>query len=144
MNTINQICAFMENRPGQLAEILTILSGNNINLRALNVAETEDYGILRIITDDSSATEKCLTEEGFIVSVNSVFAIAVDDRPGGLNKLLNKLAGDGVDIEYMYSIFRYEAGKAYMIISAKDMELMAQSLEKHNIESATNETFNIR
>ena len=144
MNTIKQICAFMENRPGQLADLLSILSKNNINLRALNVAETSDYGILRIITDDSEGAEKCLAAEGFIVSVNPVFAIAVDDKPGGLNELLDKLAGDGVDIEYMYSIFRYEAGKAYMIISAKNMDVMAQSLEKHNIESASNETFSIK
>jgi len=144
MNTINQICAFMENRPGQLSEILDILSANEINLRALNVAETADYGVLRIITDDSERTLQCLSSEGFIASLNNVFAIAVDDKPGGLNNLLNKLAKDGVDIEYMYSIFRQEAGKAYMIISAKDAELMNSSLIKNNIESANNDTLNIK
>jgi len=144
MNTVKQICTFMENRPGQLAEILTILSKIRVNLVALNVAETADYGVLRIIADDSDRASKALADEGFIVSLNNVFAIAVDDKPGGLNELLLKLAAGGVDIEYMYSIFRQEAGKAYMIISAKDMEVMDKCLAKNNIESANNITLNIR
>jgi len=136
MKTINQLCAFMENRQGQLAEILEILSNENIDLKALNIAETTDYGVLRLIADNSEKAAKALKDAGCIVSLNPVFALAVPDRPGGLKDLLEKLAADGVDIEYMYSVFGQKEGLAYMIVSAKDMEYMQRCLDKNEIKSA--------
>jgi len=136
MKTINQLCAFMENRKGQLAEILSILSDNGVDLKALNIAETTDYGVLRLIADDSDKAANCLKQSGIIVSVNPVFAVAVPDRPGGLKELLIKLANYDVDIEYMYSVFGHKDGVAYMIIAPKDMEKMATGLEKNNITTA--------
>jgi len=136
--TINQISVFMENRQGQLAEILKILSNAKVDLRALNVAETEDYGVLRLIADDSEKTQAVLAKEGILVTINRVLAVSVPDRPGGLCELLETLAADGVDIEYMYSVFGKTNGKAYMIMSAKDMDVMETSLNKNNIDSADN------
>ncbi|MBQ9391361.1 MAG: ACT domain-containing protein [Lachnospiraceae bacterium] len=143
MNTISQVSAFIENRPGMLREILGILSEEKINLRALNVAENEDYGILRIIPDDIEKTMKVLKANEYLVSEIQVCAIEVPDEPGGLENLLELLAADGVDIQYMYSVFAFKAGKAYMIISAKDVVIMSRSIEKNNITTADKETLGI-
>ncbi|MBQ6603711.1 MAG: ACT domain-containing protein [Eubacterium sp.] len=136
MKNIYQLSAFMENKKGQLAAILSVLSEHGIDLRALNVAEVSEYGVLRLIPDDPEKAQKALTEAGFVIAVNPVFAVAVPDRPGGLNDLLQLLAGDGVDIEYMYSVFGHKDGLAYMIIAAKNMQTMQESLDRHNITAA--------
>ena len=143
MNTISQVSAFIENRPGMLREILGILSEEGINLRALNVAENEDYGILRIIPDNIEKTMKVLKANEYLVSEIQVCAIEVPDEPGGLEKLLEQLAKDGVDIQYMNPVFAYKEGKAYMIISAKDVVIMSRSIEKNNIATADKETLGI-
>ena len=143
MNTISQVSAFIENRPGMLREILRILSEEGINLRALNVAENEDYGILRIIPDNIEKTMKVLKANEYLVSEIQVCAIEVPDEPGGLERLLEQLANDGVDIQYMYSVFAFEEGKAYMIISAKDVVIMSRSIEKNNIATADKDTLGI-
>lgn len=143
MNTISQVSAFIENRPGMLREILGILSEEGINLRALNVAENEDYGILRIIPDNIEKTMKVLKANEYLVSEIQVCAIEVPDEPGGLERLLEQLANDGVDIQYMYSVFAFKEGKAYMIISAKDVVIMSRSIEKNNITTADKDTLGI-
>lgn len=143
MNTISQVSAFLENRPGMLRELLGILSDEGINLRALNVAENEDYGILRIIPDNIEKTMKVLKANEYLVSEIQVCAIEVPDKPGGLEKLLEKLANDNVDIQYMYSVFSFKPGKAYMVISAKDVVLLSRSVEKNNIATADKDTLGI-
>ena len=99
---IHQISVFLENRAGQLAEITALLAGNGIDLRAINIAETSDYGVLR--------------ENGFIFSSGEVVAVGVPDEPGGLNRLLQILAEKQIDVQYMYSIFGQPNGMAYMIL----------------------------
>ncbi len=143
MNTISQVSAFIENRPGMLREILGILSEEGINLRALNVAENEDYGILRIIPDNIEKTMKVLKANEYLVSEIQVCAIEVPDEPGGLERLLEQLANDGVDIQYMYSVFAFKPGKAYMIISAKDVVVLSKSVAKNNIATADKELLGI-
>ena len=143
MNTISQVSAFLENRPGMLRELLGILSDEGINLRALNVAENEDYGILRIIPDNIEKTMKVLKANEYLVSEIQVCAIEVPDKPGGLEKLLEKLANDNFDIQYMYSVFSFKPGKAYMVISAKDVVLLSRSVEKNNIATADKDTLGI-
>jgi len=133
--TVDQISVFMENRPGQLSEILESLAGENINLRALCVAETQEYGVLRLIADNPEKAVKRLTEDHWVAVVNKVTAVAVPDRPGGLSELIKMLAEDNVDIEYMYSVFNKKDGRAYMIISAKDVNCLINSLIRHNIDT---------
>ncbi len=133
--TIDQISVFMENRPGQLSEILGLLAKENINLRALTVAEVAEYGVLRLIVDDPEKAVKVLVAEQRVAVVNKVMAVSVPDRPGGLCELINMLAEDNVDIEYMYSVFSKTDGRAYMIISAKDVNSLINSLTKHNIDT---------
>lgn len=134
--TIHQISVFLENRAGQLAEITGILSENHIDLRAINIAETADYGVLRLIADDSRKASSVLLEHGFILSMTPVTAIAVPDEPGGLNRLLQVLSERNVDIEYMYSVFGRANGHAYMIFRVSDPATLAAVAETAGLHPA--------
>lgn len=136
--SITQISIFLENRAGQLSEITKILSENSIDLKALNIAETADYGILRIISDDSDKAAKLLRDNGFIVTETPVAAAAVPNKAGGLNDLLNIISKEEIDIEYMYSVFGQKDGLAYMIFKVKDVEAFISVLEKYFITVADN------
>ena len=94
-----QISVFLENKPGELAHITGVLSGSSIDLRALTIAETSDYGILRLITDDTDRACRVLLEAGFILSKNEVTAVTVPDEPGGLARVLAALAEAGIDVQ---------------------------------------------
>ena len=142
--SITQISIFLENRAGQLSEITKILSDNSIDLKALNIAETADYGILRIISDDSDKAAKLLRDNGFIVTETPVAAAAVPNKAGGLNDLLNIISKEEIDIEYMYSVFGQKDGLAYMIFKVKDVEAFISVLEKYFITVADNSDLGIK
>jgi len=137
--TIHQISVFLENRSGQLAEITGILSENHIDLRALNIAETSDYGVLRIIANDSQKASAVLLEHGFILSMTPVVAVGVPDRPGGLAELLHLLSAANIDIEYMYSVFGQANGNAYMIFRVSDTDHFEKVLAENGMTPATGE-----
>lgn len=141
--TIQQISVFLENRSGQLSEITSILAENNVDLRAIHIAETADYGVLRLITANPQEASRILLENGFILSMTPVVAVAVTDEPGGLAKLLDILAGSGLDIEYMYSVFGSKEGQAYMIFRVADIKHMEEILVKNNIASVDGEALGI-
>ena len=127
----HQISVFLENRAGQLAEITNVLSENHIDLRALSIAETSDYGVLRLIVNKPHEASAVLLEHGFVLSMTPVTIVAVPDEPGGLAKVLNILSDANIDIEYMYSVFGQEKGLAYMIFRvANDEQLRAVLTEK--------------
>ncbi len=119
---VNQISVFLENRTGKLAEITGLLAENKINLRAISIAETADYGVLRIIADDSEKATNVLLNSGNIINMNPVTVVAVPDKPAGLSELLNMLAKSNVSIEYMYSLFTHQNDKAYMVFRVTDYE----------------------
>jgi len=112
---IKQISIFIENKPGRLAEITDIIAQNNINIRALSVADTTNFGILRIIVDDPDKVEKVLKENEMTVSITSVISVLVDDKAGGLAAMLKHLAESDISIEYMYG-FVVNQGKACIIM----------------------------
>lgn len=101
--TVKQISVFLENRYGQLHEITNILAQADVDLKALNIAETKDYGILRLLVDDVARATDVLIGAGCVVSVNPVQVLPVPNKAGGLNALLGKIAAANIDIEYMYS-----------------------------------------
>ena len=113
---IHQISVFLENRTGQLAEITHLLAQNHIDIRALSIAETADYGLARMIVDDAHKASAVLLQHGDILSMTPVWAVEVPDSPGGLADLLNVLAGEHIDVEYMYSLFTHKEGHAYMVM----------------------------
>ncbi len=130
-----QISVFLENRAGQLSKITKVLSENGVDLRAINIAETADYGVLRLIADDTQKASAVLLENGFIIAMTPVIAVTVPDRPGGLSGLLEALAEEKIDIEYMYSVFSGETGEAKMILQVADNEKAVALLEKHNFKA---------
>lgn len=134
--TVKQISIFLENRPGQLRDVTGILEKKDINIRAITVAETADYGIIRLITADPDAAVGILKEEGFLVRLSDVVAVAVPDRPGGLAKMLDLMVGAGINIEYMYSVFGKTEGEAFMIFKVNDIEGFKQILQEHGIKEA--------
>lgn len=133
---ITQLSVFLENRTGQLVQITDILSKNGVNMRAINIAETVDYGILRLITDNSEKAFSALTSEGFVVSKNKVEALAVPDRPGGLTELLHVISENGIDIEYMYSVFGKADGCAYMIFKFKEQAPFENAVKSGALKTA--------
>ena len=113
---ILQISVFLENRTGQLAEITRLLAENGIDIRALSIAETSDYGLARMVVSESHKASQVLLNHGNILSMTPVWAVEVPDQPGGLADLLTILAENQIDVEYMYSLFGEKDGHAYMVL----------------------------
>ena len=141
---INQISVFLENRAGQLVEITGILAQGGIDLRAINIAEAQDYGVLRLIADDARKAALLLSENNFVVSVTPVVAVAVSDRAGTLNEVLDDIAQAGIDIGYMYSSFGKEDGIAYMIFRVDEPEKLTEALHAAGIATAEPEELGIK
>ena len=142
--TIHQISVFLENRAGQLAEITTILAERGIDLRAINIAETSDYGVLRLIADNPQAAATTLLEQGFILSMTPVVAVSVPDQPGGLAKVLDVLAKENIDVEYMYSVFGQVNGLAHMVFRVADTDKLISVLKDNGLEPISSENLGIR
>ena len=133
---INQISVFLENQTGKLYELTEILSKNGIDLRAMNIAETSDYGILRVIANDTQRAMDVLARNGFIAAKNPVLAVGVKDEPGGLTSLLKILSQENFDVEYMYSIFGQPNGLAYMILRVDDVDAVRETLDRYDVHIA--------
>ena len=141
--TIPQISVFLENKAGQLADITGILSDNQVNMRAINIAETADYGVLRLIVDDAQKSSSILLEKGFILTMTPVVGVAVPDTPGGLSKVLSVISTAGIDVEYMYSVFGQRDGKACMIFRVADTDGLTEVLDKNGIGTIAGEDLGI-
>ena len=141
---VYQISVFLENRAGQFAEITGILAENGIDLRAISIAETADYGILRMIVDNAEKATALLKEHGYLLSMTPVLVIAVPDQPGGIAPVLATLAEGNIDIVYMYSLFTHIAGKAYIVFRVGEAEKFISLLGEYGITPATGEELGIR
>lgn len=114
-----QISIFLENKPGQLCAVTDILAKAGINLEAINIAESTDYGVLRLITSDSEKAKQLLDEKKYLTRIDNVMSLEINDEVGGLGKELARLSEEGIDIEYMYSVFGGKEGKALLVIKPK-------------------------
>ena len=141
---INQISIFLENRAGQLAEVTRVLGDNGIDMRAISIAETADYGVLRIIVDDADKATATLLNNGYILSMTPVTVVAVPDQAGGLAPVLEALAEGNLDIEYMYSLFTHREGKAYMVFRIADEEKFINLLAAHGVALADKEELGLK
>ena len=141
---IHQISVFLENRTGQLAEITRLLADAGIDIRAISIAETADYGLARMIVDDSHKASKILLEHGDILSMTPVWAVEVPDRPGGLAEVLHILAEAHVDVEYMYSLFTHREGRAYMVMRIADEPRFLSTLGDRKIRIMTKEELGLK
>lgn len=142
--SIHQISVFLENRTGELAQITKLLSDKGIDIRAISIAETTDYGIARMIVDDSSAAASILLEQGTILSMTPVWAVEVPDRPAGLAELLAALSEENVAVEYMYSLFTRKEGCAYMVLRISDEAAFTKAMAKGNIKVVGNDILGLK
>ena len=110
-----QISIFIENKAGRLSDVTGILAQAGINIRALAVADTSDFGVLRLIVNDNAKAEESLKKSGFTVRKTRVVAVEVDDSPGGLHNILNVLKDAGINVEYMYAFIQQSGDRAIMI-----------------------------
>jgi len=133
---VKQVSVFLENKSGRLAEVSRILGRNSIDIRALSIADTAEFGILRLIVNNPDLAVKVLSDKGFSVGTTEVIAIRVDDKPGGLSEALNCLEENDIGIEYMYAfIGNVGSSKALVIIRVDDVQNALEILDKNNIET---------
>jgi hypothetical protein len=130
---VEQITIFLENKSGRLADITDVLARNGINIRALSLADTVDFGILRLIVSDLEKTKRLLKDSGFTVGQNEVVAVEVPDLPGGLAGILAALQGKSINVEYMYAFVRKCEGNAVLIFRFDDIEQAIDTLQKAGI-----------
>lgn len=136
--SVKQISVFIENKKGKLAEATRYIADHDINLKALSIADTQDFGILRIICDDPKAAEEALREGGYITTATDVLAAAIDDKPGSLAAILEVLAEAHIIVEYTYAFLSAKAG-AYMIFRVDDNATAAAALAGAGIKTANQE-----
>lgn len=128
-----QLSVFLENRPGSLMEPLKILADANINLVSISLADTEQFGILRLVLKEWEFAKSVLEKDGWVVNVSDVVAVDVDDQPGGLVRMLGTLAEAGINIEYMYAFALRRNVKAVLLFRFEDPDAAIEVLNAANI-----------
>lgn len=126
---VEQLSIFIENKSGRLAEITRILGEAGINIRALSLADTSDFGILRLIVDNVETARSVMKERGFTVNKTEVVAVEVPDRPGGLSKILQALDKENTNVEYMYAFVERCGGNAVIIFRFDDTDRAIEVLK---------------
>ncbi len=134
---VEQISIFIENTEGRLAEVTAILRDAKVNIRALSLADTTDFGVLRLIVNDNDKAEQALKKEGFTVGRTKVMAVEIDDEPGGLNKVLDPLCENEVNVEYMYAFANPQCKNAIMMFRFNDYDKALKILGQKNIKVFT-------
>ena len=137
--TIKQLSVFVENSPGRLAEITEILGEENIDLRAMSIADTSEFGILRLIVDETEKAYDVLKKAGCAVSVTPVLAVEIEDTPGSLAKIIRILAQEGVSVEYIYAYITRKVNNAYVIFKVEDIPAAEAIFDRNGINTASAE-----
>jgi hypothetical protein len=130
---IKQISVFLENNAGRLGDVTKVLADAGINLRAISIADTADFGILRLIVDKEEPAVKALTEAGFTTRVSDVAAVEIDDVPGSLAKVMEFFKEANVNIEYLYASLENKVNKAVIIFKLEDYEQGHKILKEHSL-----------
>ena len=139
---IKQLTVFVRNQKGAVVSITDILSKSNINLRALSIAETEDFGILRLIVDDEKAAESVLTENGYLLKVIDVVGVKIGDEPGKLAGALAILDKADINIEYLYAFMARTEKHAYVVLRVENNETAEKALTEAGFKMITVEDIN--
>ena len=132
--TIKQLSVFVDNKPGKLAEFTKLLSEHGIDMRALSIAETPDFGILRVIVDDPYQTTCVLKDADYIFSITPVIAVAIPDEPGSLSRIVDILGAGGINVEYTYAFITRNKDLAYMIFRVENNEKAIDVLTKNGVK----------
>ncbi|MCD7828344.1 MAG: hypothetical protein LUG85_07425 [Clostridiales bacterium] len=135
--SVKQISVFIENKPGKLAEVTRFIAEKNINLKALSIADTQDFGILRIICGDADAAVSAIKDGGYVATVTDVLAVEIEDKPGSLAEILEYLAKAEVVVEYTYAFLSVKNNEsAYMIFRVDDSAKAEKALTEANVKVA--------
>ncbi|MBQ7585300.1 MAG: ACT domain-containing protein [Desulfovibrionaceae bacterium] len=129
---IEQLSVFLENRAGRLADVTHVLAEAGVSIRALSLADTSDFGILRMLVQEHEHAKAVLKENGFTFGCTSVVAVEVDDSPGGLDKVLQMVSKHGINVEYMYSLIQRTKAEAIMIFRFDKVDQAIELLQKNN------------
>ncbi|MGD0884845.1 MAG: ACT domain-containing protein [Thermodesulfovibrionales bacterium] len=130
---VEQISIFLENKSGRLADVADVLAQAGINIRALSLADTTDFGILRLIVNNTEKAKQVLKNGGFTVGKTEVIAVEVSDRPGGLASILGVMKDNGINVEYMYAFVQKSGGNAIIIFRFDELEKAIDTLQKAGI-----------
>lgn len=134
---IKQLSVFLENKKGRLFDVCSLLGSNGINIRALTIAETESFGVLRIVVDKTEQASKLLSEHNFTANITDVVAVEVGDKPGGLAAVLKILNDNDVNIEYMYGFVEKFSENALLVFRFEDVQKAADILVKNKVKVVT-------
>ncbi|MBU7008445.1 ACT domain-containing protein [Phosphitispora fastidiosa] len=130
---VQQISVFLENKSGRLAELTEVLGQAGINIRALSIADTSDFGILRLIVNKPEEAFRILKDDGFSVSITDVIAVEVQDDPGGLARVMGILNSAGINIEYLYAFLEKSSNDALVVFRVEQVDEAVELLAKHNV-----------
>lgn len=134
---IKQLTVFIQNKKGSVASVTEILSKNNVNLRALSIAETQDFGILRLVVNDNQTAERVLTENGYLIKNIDVVGVKIGDEPGQLTSALNVLDYAGINVEYLYAFMARTEKHAYVVLRVEENEEAENILTKSGFKLIT-------
>ena len=141
---IKQLSVFLENKPGALSAPCRLLAKADINIQTCSLADTREFGILRLVVEDTDKAKRLLQRNGFAVKVTEVIALEVDDRPGGLAAILDALEGTGINVEYAYSLAGRTKGHALLLFRFSDPNAALQVLKDRNINTVGSEELSRR
>ena len=134
---IKQLTVFVENKQGAVVSVTDALAKQNINLRALSIAETEDFGILRLIVNDEAAAEKVLADAGYLIKVTEVVGVKIGDAPGKLTAALQVLDENNINMEYLYAFMARTEKHAYVVIRVEDNDAAEAALTEAGFHLVT-------
>ena len=139
---IKQLTVFVQNRKGTIVAVTDVLAKNNINMRALSIAETEDFGILRLIVNDENAAEKVLAEQGYLIKVVDVVGVKISDEPGKLTTALDVLDKADINVEYLYAFMARTEKHAYVVLRVENNEAAESALTNAGFKLITEADIN--
>ena len=130
---IKQLSIFLQNRMGSLSKPLEVLSENDVNIRAMCMADTSEFGILRLVVDDPEKGREVLEENNFLVKITEIIGVEMNDAPGGLTSVLKVIKDNEIDLEYLYAFSHDKANKAILLLHADEIERLSDVLKDNNI-----------
>ena len=139
-----QLSVFVQNKPGKIAAITRAIADAGVDLRALSIADTTDFGVLRMLVSDLELAKQALSRHNCVVSATGVTVVAVPDVPGGLARVLTLLSENSVDIEYMYSLIGRGENKAYMVFRVSDEKKLHTLLAENGLDTVSGEELGLR
>lgn len=134
MSRIKQLSIFVENKMGQLTDVTTLLASNNLSIKSINLVDSTEFGILRLIVDDAQKAKQVLDDNGISLKITEVFAIEIDDHIGSFNEIVSLLTENGINIEYTYTINNQENGAFIFKVTPVELEKTLSLLEENNIK----------